>query len=87
VKRIVHRIAGKTEKFENRASKEEKDWLDAVQLQIWTKKDLDHLNQELSEAAKSNSELQAVCSPSTMSHKKWALAVLTTRAPFLIEEC
>lgn len=57
VKRLAYQIGGKEDKFEADATKEEKEWLDAVAIQLQTKKTLEHLNAKLAEATKKNADV------------------------------
>jgi hypothetical protein len=57
VKRLAYKIGGKKDRFEADATKEEKEWLDAVAVQIQTKKALEHLNLKLAEAVKKSADL------------------------------
>jgi len=57
VKRLAYKIGGKKDKFEADATKEEKEWLEAVALQLQTKKALEHLNNKLAEATKQNANV------------------------------
>ncbi|KFY00740.1 hypothetical protein V490_01228 [Pseudogymnoascus sp. VKM F-3557] len=60
VKRLAYRIGGKSEKFEQQASKEEQDWVDAVHRGFEVQKKLDLLNQNLAEATKTSAEMGTV---------------------------
>lgn len=60
VKRLAYRLGGKKEKFEQKASKEEKDWVEAVQRGFECQKNLDLLNKNLAEAAKTSAEMEKV---------------------------
>ena len=62
VRRFAYRITGKKEHFQETASKEEKEWLDAVQNELTAKKGLEHLKLTSAEAQKQNSELFDVLS-------------------------
>ena len=57
VRRLAYRVGGKTEQFEERASKEEQEWLDAVQAELNAKRDLERVQEELTEAEKTKNEL------------------------------
>lgn len=52
MKRLAYKIGGKKDKFEADATKEEKEWLDAVAIQLQTKKALEHLNVKLAQITK-----------------------------------
>lgn len=60
VKRLAYKIGGKKDKFEADATKEEREWLDAVAVQLQTKRALEHLNAQLAEATKKNADLMDV---------------------------
>lgn len=60
VKRLVYRLGGKREKFEQKASKEEQDWVEAVQRGFEVQKKLDLLNQNLAEATKTSADMENV---------------------------
>ncbi|KAE9367271.1 hypothetical protein N431DRAFT_429938 [Stipitochalara longipes BDJ] len=60
VKRLAYKIGGKKDKFEADATREEKEWLDAVAIQLQTKKALEHLNAKLAEATKKNADVMDV---------------------------
>lgn len=60
VKRLAYKIGGKKEKFEADATKEEKEWLDAIAVQLQTKKALEHLNTKLAEATKKNADVMDI---------------------------
>jgi len=60
VKRLAYKIGGKKDKFEADATKEEKEWLDAVAIQLQAKKALEHLNANLAAATKKDAELYDV---------------------------
>ncbi len=60
MRRLAFKLGGKKEKFEADASREEREWLDAVASQLKTKQGLDHLNQNLAHATKTSSEFRAV---------------------------
>lgn len=60
VKRLAYRLGGKREKFEEKASKEEKDWVEAVQRGFECQKKLDLLNRDLAEATKTSAEMEKV---------------------------
>jgi hypothetical protein len=60
VKRLAYKIGGKKDKFEADATKEEKEWLDAVAIQLQTKKALEHLNVKLAQITKKNANLMGV---------------------------
>jgi len=60
VRRLAYEIGGKKDKFEADATREEKEWLDAVAQQLLSKKLLEHLNAKLAETTKKNAELYGV---------------------------
>ncbi|KFY99792.1 hypothetical protein V498_00517 [Pseudogymnoascus sp. VKM F-4517 (FW-2822)] len=60
VKRLAYRLGGKREKFEQKASKEEQDWIEAVQRGFEVQKKLDLLNQNLAEATKTSADIENV---------------------------
>lgn len=60
VKRLAYRLGGKREKFEQKASKEEQDWVEAVQRGFEVQKKLDLLNQNIAEATKTSAEMENV---------------------------
>jgi hypothetical protein len=60
VRRLAYKIGGKKDKFEADATKEEKEWLDAVAIQLQTKKALEHLNVKLAQITKKNANLMRV---------------------------
>ncbi|OBT53645.1 hypothetical protein VE04_07320 [Pseudogymnoascus sp. 24MN13] len=60
VKRLAYRLGGKREKFEQKASKEEQDWVEAVQRGFEVQKKLDLLNQNIAEATKTCAEMETV---------------------------
>jgi hypothetical protein len=60
VRRLAYKIGGKKDKFEADATREEKEWLDAVAQQLLSKKSLEHLNAKLAEATKKNAEVMDV---------------------------
>ncbi|OBT64759.1 hypothetical protein VE03_06505 [Pseudogymnoascus sp. 23342-1-I1] len=60
VKRLVYRLGGKREKFEQKASKEEQDWVEAVHRGFEVQKKLDLLNQNLAEATKMSADMENV---------------------------
>ena len=60
MKRLAYRLGGKREKFEEKASKEEKDWVEAVQRGFECQRNLDLLNQNLAEATKTSAEMGKV---------------------------
>jgi hypothetical protein len=57
MKRLAYKLGGKKEAFLDRATKEEKEWLDAVAMQLAAKNALEKLNTELSEATKQGAGL------------------------------
>lgn len=60
MRRLAYEIGGKKDKFEADATREEKEWLDAVAQQLLSKKLLEHLNAKLAETTKKNAELYGV---------------------------
>lgn len=60
VKRLAYKFGGKKEAFDERATKEEKEWLDAVASQLAAKNALDKLNFELNEATKQGAALMDI---------------------------
>ncbi|KFY85244.1 hypothetical protein V500_08593 [Pseudogymnoascus sp. VKM F-4518 (FW-2643)] len=60
IKRLAYRLGGKREKFEQKASKEEQDWVEAVQRGFEVQKKLDLLNQNLAEATKTSADMENV---------------------------
>lgn len=60
MKRLAYKLGGKKEKFADRATKEEKEWLDAVAGQLRVKKNLETLNAHLAEATKTSAEFHSV---------------------------
>ena len=60
MKRLAYKLGGKKEKFQAEASKEEREWLEAVQEELHTKKTLEQLRNNLADATKTNSDLNAV---------------------------
>lgn len=70
VKRMAYRFGGKKEKFEERASKEEQDWVYAVQREIECSKKLDTLNQNLADATKTKGELETTLNTYVQSQKE-----------------
>lgn len=60
VKRLAYKIGGKKEKFNERASKEEKEWLDAVATQLNAKKVLEGLVEKLAAVRQSRDDLLTV---------------------------
>src|ERR1700709_1168069 len=68
VRRLAFRIGGKKEKFEDQATKEEKEWLDAVQLELRAKNGLEHLKLDLMEAERTNAKLADIASVHNASH-------------------
>ncbi|KFY25038.1 hypothetical protein V493_04878 [Pseudogymnoascus sp. VKM F-4281 (FW-2241)] len=57
VKRLAYRLGGKREKFEEKASKEEHNWVEAVQRGFEVQKQLDLLNQNIADASKTSADL------------------------------
>ncbi|TVY82121.1 hypothetical protein LSUE1_G004146 [Lachnellula suecica] len=62
MRRLAYKLGGKKEKFEAEASKEEREWLEAVQEELHIKKSLEQLRINLADATKTNAELSAVAS-------------------------
>ncbi|KAH7327530.1 hypothetical protein BKA65DRAFT_373843, partial [Rhexocercosporidium sp. MPI-PUGE-AT-0058] len=60
MKRLAFKLGGRKEKFQADASREEKEWLDAVATQLKTNQGLDHLNLNLADAAKTSAEFKAI---------------------------
>ncbi|KUJ09724.1 uncharacterized protein LY89DRAFT_627975 [Mollisia scopiformis] len=60
MRRLAYNLGGKKEKFAEQATKEEKEWLDAVALQLRTKKGLEGLNRTLADATKASADLLAI---------------------------
>ncbi|CZR66408.1 uncharacterized protein PAC_16309 [Phialocephala subalpina] len=60
MKRLAYKLGGKKLKFEEEATREEKEWLDAVAMQLKAKKGLEALNTNLAEATKSSADLHAI---------------------------
>ena len=57
MRRFAYKISGKKDQFQETASKEEREWLDAVQHELTAKKGLEQLKLNLAEAQRQNSEL------------------------------
>ena len=70
VKRLAYKLGGKREKFEERASKEQKDWVDAVQREIECRRKLDTLNHNIAEATTNSAELEKVAATYTQAQKE-----------------
>lgn len=70
IKRLAYRLGGKKEKFEQKASKEEKDWVEAVQQGFECQKKLDLLNQNLAEATGNSAELDKVSATLTQAQSE-----------------
>ena len=66
-KRLAYRLGGKKEKFEAKASKEERDWVEAVQRGFECQKKLDTLNRNLAEATSTSAEMQKVANTYTQA--------------------
>ena len=64
-KRLAYRLGGKKEKFEAKASKEERDWVEAVQIGFECQKKLDTLNQNLAEATATSAQMEKVAAKYT----------------------
>lgn len=62
MRRLAYKLGGKKEKFEAEASKEEREWLEAVQEELRVKQALEHLRTNLADATKTHAELTAVAS-------------------------
>lgn len=62
MRRLAYKLGGKKEKFEAEASKEEREWLEAVQEENQTKTALEQLKHNLADATKTNADLNAVAS-------------------------
>ncbi len=60
MKRLAYKLGGKKEVFADQASKEEKEWLDAVAAQLSVKNGLERLNKELARATSKGAELMDV---------------------------
>lgn len=60
MKRLAYKFGGKQDAFDERATKEEKEWLDAVASQIAAKNALEKLNFELNEATKQGAGLMDI---------------------------
>jgi hypothetical protein len=60
MKRLAYRIGGKKAKFAEEATKEEREWLEAVQLGLQTESGLEQLRVNLQDAQKTSDELTAV---------------------------
>lgn len=58
MRRLAFKLGGKKEKFAEDASREEKEWLDAVAQQLKSKQSLEHLNVNLSDATNTNIEFK-----------------------------
>jgi len=56
MRRFAYKISGKKEKFQETATKEEREWLDAVQEELRAKNGLGRLKSNLAEAEKTNAE-------------------------------
>jgi hypothetical protein len=65
MRRLAYKLGGKKEKFEAEASKEEREWLEAVQEELHCKKALEQLRTNLADATKTNADLSAVASVHT----------------------
>ncbi|KAH6662303.1 hypothetical protein B0J14DRAFT_610771 [Halenospora varia] len=70
VRRIAYKLSGKKDKFADQASKEEKEWLDAVQVELQSKRALEELNSKLDEAKRTNRELQEVAAVHEATQKE-----------------
>jgi len=60
VKRVSYWVTGGKDKFQEKASKEEKEWLDAVQKEIQAKNELEQLKVNLKDCESTNAELKNV---------------------------
>jgi uncharacterized coiled-coil protein SlyX len=60
MKRLAYKFGGKKEKFAEDASKEEKEWLEAVQKELGCKRNVEQLESKLSEAKATNAELSEI---------------------------
>jgi hypothetical protein len=60
MRRLAYKIGGKKDKFESEATREEKEWLDAVAAELHCKNALGGLNTQLAEATAVGAELDAV---------------------------
>jgi len=65
MRRLAYKLGGKKEKFEAKASKEEREWLEAVQEELHCKRAVEQLKINLDDATKTNSDLSAVASVHT----------------------
>lgn len=70
VRRLAYKIGGKKDQFEADATKEEKEWLDAVAIQLQVKQSLDHFKAKLREATAKGSELEAVLGVYTSAERE-----------------
>lgn len=62
MRKFAYRLTGKKDQFDTKATTEEREWLDAVQLELQTKNALEQLKVELEDAQVTNAELQSVSS-------------------------
>lgn len=62
MRKFAYRLTGKKDQFNANATAEEREWLDAVQLELQTKNALEQLRTELEDAKSTNAELQSVLS-------------------------
>lgn len=60
MKRLAYKMGRKKEKFEQDATKEEKEWLEAVRVELGCKKNVEQLESKLAEAKQSNAQLSDV---------------------------
>ncbi|KFY45653.1 hypothetical protein V494_00851 [Pseudogymnoascus sp. VKM F-4513 (FW-928)] len=70
VKRLAYRLGGKREKFEQKASKEEQDWVEAVHRGFEVQKKLDLLNRNLAEATKTSADMEKVAATYTQAQSE-----------------
>lgn len=62
VKKLAYRVGGKKERFEERASKEEQDWLNAVQAELRAKQALENIDAQLADAERSHQKISQAAS-------------------------
>lgn len=60
MRRLAYKLGRKKEKFAEEASKEEREWIDAVRIELLTKHNLEQLNSKLAAATKMSVELKDV---------------------------
>jgi uncharacterized coiled-coil protein SlyX len=60
MKRLAYKLGGKKEKFAEEASKEEKEWLEAVRKELIGRKNVERLESKVAEAKATNAELSEI---------------------------